>query len=199
MWNQTTAQLSDIIRLVGSDSDQLACLLKSEDHRLLYDSFRIFNLSPYRVHLETFLLAAISQEEIVSIVHLDPDILKTYVSAFFDTSTFKTYIDRHQYVAGIQDQAERKLKEEWTKDTNYLKWRMGFRTETDTKAILTEVLSEVYYRFRTSGTNKDANKLCDLTIKAANKLIDATDSEQFMEDIKLALKFKQPDFEPYKK
>lgn len=204
LWNQTTERLSEIIRLADSDNDsQLDDLFRDpahgEDYSFLYDSFRIFNLSSYRVALETFALAGISDSEIASILGLDAKTLGIYILAFFDVSVFKTNIDRHEYVAGIRDGVERSLKEEWTKDTNYLKWRLGFRNETDTKAILTALLSEVYYRFRASDNNKAAMKLCDLAVKTANKLIDSVDSDKFMEDMHLALKLKAPDIKPLKK
>lgn len=199
LWNQTTARLSELLGVVQNNDDVgLENLLHDEDYRLLYDAYQIFNLSTYKVHLETFLLADIDRAEIALILRLDPKVLEVYVNAFFDTDVFETYINRHAYVAGIRDRAEQDLKKEWQKGIDYLKWRMGLSAETDAKKILTALLSETYYRFKASNNNKEAAKLCDLAVKVANKLVDATDSDKFMEDIKLALKFEEPDFKPFK-
>ncbi len=200
LWNQITEKLAKLMRLDREESSlELERLLQDEEYMVLYNAYRIFKLSEYRVQLETLLLSGISNEEVESVLHIDKSTLQAYIGAFFDTSVFETHTDRHEYVAGIQDISELSIKSHWEKGLDYLKWTMGIGSSPDAKTILTSLLSETYFRYKDASDRKEAMKLCDNATKLADKLVELKDHQRFMEDIHLALDLTEPVFEPVKK
>jgi|APSaa5957512576_1039674.scaffolds.fasta_scaffold19315_4 hypothetical protein len=199
LWNQTTEKLSELIKLDREESSlDLERLLQDEEYRVLHAAYRVFKLSEYRVQIETLLLSGVSNDEVASTMHVNKDILLAYIDAFFDISVFKTHTDKHEYVSEIQDIGELQIKQDWEKGLDWLKWSWGIGNTPDAKAILTSLLSETYFRYKDASDSAEAMKLCDNATKLADKLVELKNTDEFMQDIHLALDLTEPDFEPVK-
>lgn len=69
----------------------------SEEDKVIQEAYNIYNNPFRRYYLEALLFSEIPIPEISSLLELDENIIKEYEKTFFNTSVFKSKIDKFEY------------------------------------------------------------------------------------------------------
>lgn len=172
-WNRTTKILCEV--LSGVDLRGQASRDKEYEH--VCTAYRFYKLQPQRFYVETYLLAGGDEEWLLSAVGIEAGVLEVYKKAFFDLSVFKNGIDKLEYISKINDNKEKKIKGDWSKGCEYIKWQMGFKVGIDTKSVMSSLLVDVYYKHKNAKDSKESAKWCDVAAKIGKNLMDDKDTD----------------------
>jgi len=204
--NETSKLLSEVLEALDREGNSLNSLFQRKKHGQkysdLYEAYRIFHLTDYRLYIETSLMAGRDKLEtievgIISELGINPMVLGAYKAGFFDVTVFDSEIDVLEYQEAISDSREKLQRKAWLRDGDLLKYRLGIKRAMDSKVIMSSIMMEAYGRYMESKGTGTSQKWCDLAIKLASRLIDEKDADNFMEDITLALELTQPEFKAF--
>ena len=203
--NETSKLLSDVLEALR-DGNSLNRLFQRKNHGQkysdLYEAYRIFHLTDYRLYIETSLMAGRDKLEtievgIISELGINSMVLGAYKAAFFDVTVFDSEIDVLEYQEAISDGREKLQRKAWLRDGDLLKYRLGVKRAMDPKVIMESLMMDAYGRYMESKGTGISQKWCEIAIKIASTLIDEKDADNFMEDITLALELTQPEFKAF--
>lgn len=156
---------------------------------------QIHNSHTQRIYVEACLLATENLSEISAVLELPEQLLAEYKDRYFQVSR-AIKLDKFEYVAGIEDIAEKQLKL-WaiTQGFEFIKWRLGFPVEiTPLEGVQSLYVDcvykakEAFYSSNATDSSKEALKWASEAMSFA-KLIKSwvADSKEAMKDIELAL------------
>lgn len=174
-WNKTTKILCDV--LCGSNLKRQLSSGEQREYEYTRTAYRFYKLQPQRYFVETYLMIGGSEEWLLSAIGIDVAVLEAYKKAFFDLSAFRNWIDKIEYINKITDDTDRKIKKQWNKGCEYIKWQMGFKVGVDAKSVMSSLLVDVYYKHKNAQDSKEAAKWCEVASKIGKDLVDDRDTE----------------------
>ena len=184
-WNKITKILCDV--LCGNDLKRQLSANKRHEYEYMRTAYRFRKLQPQSYFIETYLLAGGHEDWLVSTIGIDVAVLEVYKKAFFDLSVFKSGIDKLEYITKITDDTDKKIKKEWDKGCEYIKWQMGFKVGIDEKSVMSSLLVDVYYKHKNAKDSKEAAKGCDVASKIGKDLVNDRGTEDLRDKLEQLL------------